>query len=351
MSRCICTALLLLVGVLHRAAADENSDLKHLQRIEKNDKVDVAIRKGLAYIVSKQNSRTGSFSDKTYRNTLTGLACLALMANGHFPGRSEYGENLRKGILFLLAQSDKHKAYFGHEGKGRMYTQAICVLALAEAYGMMPDYDQNNRIRLVLDKAVRIITEGQTKAKNNKRGGWHYHPRANSADLSVTAWQIQALRAVQNCKLEVQSSTIDRAIRYLRDVYNDRQKAFTYDGNRVTNSMRAAGVVGMIMLGADKTEEDKQRIHSSASFLLNVNPSHGNHYYYQSYYIALSSNLLGGKYENTALRKLEKALLALQDKKTGSFKKHQGEMGGVYSTAFAVICLSMRYELLPVWQN
>ena len=35
----------------------------------------------------------------------------------------------------------------------------------------------------------------------------------------------------------------------------------------------------------------------------------------------------------------------------GEFQKHQGHSGGVYSTAFAVICLAVRDQYLPIYQE
>ena len=60
--------------------------------------------------------------------------------------------------------------------------------------------------------------------------------------------------------------------------------------------------------------------------------------------------MMGGKYRREALPRLEQALLRLQQK-DGQFGKHQGHDGGVYATAFAVICLSIRYQYLPIYQE
>ncbi len=329
-------------------AEEESPDEKHLEKLAQKDEVDKAVEKGLAYLAKQQDMKTGKFNGPL-PNTMTGLACMALMAAGHFPGRSQYGENLRLGIKFLVEAAKKEKGYFG-KGGGRMYGHGICTLALAEAYGMMQKEQENKQVREALDLAIKVVLKAQCQQKNQHFGGWRYNPRNNDSDLSVSAWQILALRAAQNCKLKVPKKVIDDAVTYLRRVYNPRDKAFTYNGGNASSAMRAAGVVCMLALGANKTEADRVKINHSASFLLGFNPASGGYFYYQSYYIGTAANMMGGKYREQALPKLEKVLVRLQQG-DGSFSKHQGYHGGVYSTAFAVICLSIRYQFLPIYQE
>ena len=72
-----------------------------------------AVRKGLAYLATQQDKEKGFFGKTSKPNTLTALSCMAFMAAGHFPGRSEYGDNLRKGALYLARASKKQNGYFG----------------------------------------------------------------------------------------------------------------------------------------------------------------------------------------------------------------------------------------------
>ncbi|MCJ8332242.1 MAG: terpene cyclase/mutase family protein [Lentisphaeria bacterium] len=325
-------------------------DKAHLEKISKKDNVDKAIEAGIKYLVKNQIKADGSFEGLN-RNNSTGLACLALMASGHFPGQSKYGKYLTNGINYLIAISKKNKGYFGKEGNGRMYVHGICTLALTEAYGMLETPKENKRLKEALLPALELIVRTQTLAKNTHFGGWHYMPKKQAtADLSVSAWQILALRSAQNCKLPVPQKTIDNAITYVRKMFNPRDKAFTYNGNGATTSMRSAGVVCMNVLGANQSEADKLKITQSASYLLGLNPAGGGSFYYQSYYVGSAANMMGGRYRETMIPKLEKVLLKLQVK-NGSFSKHTGHQGGVYSTAFAVICLAIRYQYLPIYQE
>lgn len=348
--RVLITAALMLVLGAHAGHEQQEKDLNHLRDIRKRDKIDVAIRKGIDYLVKNIDPKTGAFRSKDMPSTITALACMALMANGHFPNRGQHGDKLRKGILYLVQSCKRGKGYFGYEGNARMYGQGICTLALAEAYGMMATKEENQQVRRALESAVMFIVKAQTLGNSKYDGGWHYYPKNTTADLSVSAWQVLALRAAQNCGLAVPKKTLDKALKYVRSVYSKRDRAFTYNGGNSSFSMRSAGVVCMLVLGANKSSQDKQQIRSSASFLLGVNPSNGKYFYYQSYYIAIASSMMGGKYREAAGPRLEEALLRLQEP-DGKFKKHTGEHGKNYSTAFAVICLSARYQYLPVYQE
>jgi hypothetical protein len=109
-------------------------------------------------------------------------------------------------------------------------------------------------------------------------------------------------------------------------------------------------VVCMAVLGANQSDRDKEMLETSAKFLLTFEPGEGNHFYYQSYYVATAANMMGEKHREALLPKMEKVMLSLQQP-TGEFKKHTDGEGGVYSTAFGVICLCVGYQYLPIYQE
>ncbi|OPZ26476.1 MAG: hypothetical protein BWZ02_01995 [Lentisphaerae bacterium ADurb.BinA184] len=60
--------------------------------------------------------------------------------------------------------------------------------------------------------------------------------------------------------------------------------------------------------------------------------------------------MMGDKTRADFLPKLEKSILRLQQP-AGAFAQHSGYDGGVYSTSFALICLAVRYQYLPIYQE
>jgi hypothetical protein len=167
----------------------------------------------------------------------------------------------------------------------------------------------------------------------------------------VTAWQVLALRSAQNCGLDVPDSAVKDALDYIRRSYHKVHKGFAYrPGGAPSVAMKSAGVVCMLALGATEDPKDREMVEQSASYLLTFDPTRGGHYFYQSYYIASAANMTGAEHRRAVLPKMEAALLNLQ-MPTGEFRKHSGHDGGVYSTAFSVICLCVRYQYLPIYQE
>jgi hypothetical protein len=343
-------ALVLLIGTQVFAAELSGLDA-HLARINSEDDVDVAVDKGLEYLASQQQE-DGHFGDPKAKlpNVYTALACMAYMASGHFPGRSRFGENLRRGILYLVEAAEKEKGYFGKEGEGRMYSHGICTLALSEAYGMLQKEEENYKIKDALDLAIKVIVNGQVKEESKHFGGWRYKPTGKDADLSVAVWQALALRSAKNCQIEVPEDTIANALVYIRNTFDKKVKAFSYQGGNPSVAMRSAGVVGMLALGANQTDKDRYMVENSGNYLLKQDPKKGGHFWYQSYYLATASNMMGDTHREAMLPKLEEFIVSLQNP-NGEFQKHQGHSGGVYSTAFAVICLAVRDQYLPIYQE
>lgn len=329
------------------------ADLKHLARIAEADDVDRSIARGLAWMVQRQDPVTGRYEGQL-GNTYTALASMALMAAGHLPGRSEYGEHVRKGILYLAGVAEKEKGYFGNEGKGRMYAHGICSLALSEAYGMMPTEEENRRVKDALEAANRVTFGAQVtdKRKQKDYGGWRYEPRPEDADLSVTVWLVLALRSGQNAQLPIPEEVMERAIGYVEKTWQQDRQSYSYQpGNNQSVSMRTAGVVAMLAMGKNETPELQKRHEQTMTFLKDFDPrKDSNYYYYQSYYVATAANMIGEEQRESFLPRMEKALMSLQ-REDGSFEKNGDQDDGVYSTAFALLTLAIRYQYLPIYQE
>ena len=86
-----------------------------------------------------------------------------------------------------------------------MYGHGITTLCLTEMMGMAVSKRQEARIRSVAQKAVTLIMRSQRVRKSNPkyRGGWRYTPDAHDSDLSISVWQLMALRSAKNAGLEV----------------------------------------------------------------------------------------------------------------------------------------------------
>ena len=81
-------------------------------------------------------------------------------------------------------------------------------------------------------------------------GGWRYQPSSNDSDISVTGWQLMALRAAKAAGCEVPSSSIDRAIAYLKRCAVKQGGGFGYQPSGGPNNARTGtGILALEICG------------------------------------------------------------------------------------------------------
>jgi hypothetical protein len=161
-----------------------------------DEKTERAIKLGLAWLASQQRD-DGSFGMGTYQGGIanTSLAAVALLAVGSEAGHSPYRVRVEKALRYVLRSAEPSGFLQNRKPEathGPMYHHAFGVLFLSEMYGL----SKRPEIRDTLEKAVRLIVETQ-----NHVGGWRYQPVRNDADLSVTIFELNALRAAQAMRL------------------------------------------------------------------------------------------------------------------------------------------------------
>ena len=88
--------------------------------------LDVAVDKGLAYLVKEQNE-DGSFGSGRFGKNIavTALACIALLGDGNLPGRGPYAKNVEKGLEFVLKSSTEPGLLPADSTNGPMYGDVV----------------------------------------------------------------------------------------------------------------------------------------------------------------------------------------------------------------------------------
>ena len=86
-----------------------------------------------------------------------------------------------------------------------MYAQGLTAIVLCEDYAMSGD----SSLKKPAQRALDYICSAQHPA-----GGWRYFP-GQPGDMTVTGWQLMALKSGQMAKLEVPSPVIERARKFL----------------------------------------------------------------------------------------------------------------------------------------
>ncbi|MDD4869259.1 MAG: terpene cyclase/mutase family protein [Kiritimatiellae bacterium] len=328
--------------------------------------VEKSIARGIAYLLSQQNDEgaIGAKEDKrSNANAFTGLSLMAMIAVGHQPkDETPEGRALAKALDFILKNDRMDETgYYGKADGSRMYGHGIVTLMLSEMVGMGVDARQDSLIRERCQKAVDLIVRAQNIDKHDQRfkGGWRYQPDAHDADLSVTVWQVMALRAAKNAGLVVPKETIDSAIRYIKASYHSNRdqdgrplnlnSAFAYQpGGGPSYSTASMGLLALQICG----EYDAPELKGTVAWLREqkVKTSH-RFFYYGTYYYTQGMYQRGGELGKEALKEVENVFLAEQ-KEDGSWQGHSGEgMSKTYSTALAILSLSVNCHFMPIYQR
>lgn len=318
-----------------------------------------AVDRGLNYLAKTQRA-DGSWLNSggygSYPAVMTALAGLAFMAGGSTPESGPYARNVKKAMLYLMyiAEQDKDGLISGPGGEGRsMYGHGFSMLFLAQCYGVETNPEYEQRLRKILDKAVELTARSQSR-----HGGWIYTPTSGGDEGSVTVTQLQALRACRNVGIKVPMSTIERAVKYLKDCQNpDGGINYSYDqrsGSRPPISAAAiacfyaAGVYDRQRGGAEGQEAATvERLVNYCRTACAVNQSDG-HYFYMHMYMAQGMYQRGGADYEDYYPQIRDRLLQMQAA-DGSW---MGDgVGTTYGTAIACIILQLPYGYLPIFQR
>ncbi len=302
-----------------------------------------AITRGLAFLKTQQNS-DGSFGRGRYGRHvgITSLAAIAFMADGHLPGRGEYGDVVAQALEFVLANSTE-TGLLASEGSDQvMYGHGFATLFLGEIYGMNP---QDGRVRDALVRAVQLIVNTQ-----NEEGGWRYNPVPYDADVSVTICQVMALRSARNSGIKVTKETIDRAVQYVRDCQNP-DGGFKYMRRTGASDWprTAAGIASLFYSGIYEDESITRGLDYLMRTALPGNPAaRRTHYFYGHYYSVQAMYLAGGRSWATWWPAIRDELVSAQSTDGSWIDQHHGT---AYGTAMALIITQMPKRYLPIFQK
>lgn len=340
------------------------SSVERLQKLKESGgspECEKAVSTSLEYLKSKQNP-DGSWG-KSNKGAMTGLALLCYLGRCETPDSPFYGDNVMKGILYLVELSKKNPEGIMSEQMASNYVpyeHGIATYALGEMYtlarlggrplpGMREAYEQG----------VKTIMKYQ-----HDDGSWvydvqkgHYAPTGRE-DLSVTGWQYQALKSAKlsGLKFDKLHTSIDKTVKYL-------QSKQTADGGYGANNregyynqwnLTGVGILGLQTLGHGKTAEIKKGIKFAHDLFEKEPPTWSTANLYAWYYYAQAFFQNGGpewKYWNeTALP----VILANQNKDGSWSPKLDPAKGGsaggdnIYPTALCTLMLEVYYRYLKV---
>lgn len=292
-----------------------------------------AVERGLAWLVAQQKY-SGEWSSNP---ALNALPMLALMSAGRTPGTRPYTSPLDRGLRFLLAQQAADGTCTGRGA--RMYGHALATITLAEAYGMARD---DRFMQPALKRAVRVILRAQEVEKGTFHdGGWRYEPTSTDSDLSVTVWQVIALKAASEAGISVPRAALERAGRYVKRCEHP-SGGFGYQPGGFPNQSRsAAGIIALRFGGWSKDPAIAR-----AQRWLEKNPLQWEDDYFYHAACHLAHAEVGWN---------PKLMLDHQNA-DGSWpaapnSPNEAKAGPLYSTAMAVLALTADWHYLPVFMQ
>src|SRR5262249_30086082 len=155
----------------------------------------------LEYLKSTQEAdgswKSGGFGKAT---SVTSLAVMAFLASGHVPGDpGPYRDCIERGVRYVLANQKPNGMLISNTSHGPMYCHGISTLMLAEVAGMTTDPALTVEVQTALARAIELIIKAQEVHKDaGNAGGWRYQPTSRDSDISVSGWQVMALRAAKS---------------------------------------------------------------------------------------------------------------------------------------------------------
>jgi hypothetical protein len=182
---------------------------------------ETAVEKGLEWLQATQNP-DGSWSSGDVVG-YTGLGLLCFLGRCETPASLKYGDTVTRAIIYLIDVGMKNDGRMAGNfaANSWVYEHAIATYALAEAYTFCNQLGiPIPHLRETVEKAGRIIIDHQ-----NETGGWayRYETRGGHVDSSVTAWQMQALKAMEYTGLPFEglTRTANRGTAYLESLQHE----------------------------------------------------------------------------------------------------------------------------------
>ena len=314
------------------------------------DKLEKSIDKALVFL--KNHERVWQ-AQASRNSAITALTVMAFLSAGHVPGEGRYGPVVEKGIRWVLKRQ-RANGLIADDGGQEMYQHGISTLMLAEAAGMT-DASIGEEIRQAVAKAVSVILKAQRTAGDG-RGGWRYRAaHVEGADVSITGWQVMALRAAHNLGCDVPAEAIDLAIDYIKSCHEQPSGGFRYQPtSHVTIGCTGTAILVLEICG--KEHHHSQEGLRGGAWLLSKGIQAdipGEAFYYAIYYSSQATFQLGGNYWKVFRPRMHEELLRMQDR-SGSWDGRgmdAAQGGRAYCTAMSILALTVEYRFLPIYQR
>ena len=319
-------------------------------------KTEQAVINGLKWLQANQNS-DGSWGD-SFKGSMTGLGLLCFLGHGETPESQQFGLTVNKAVQWILENGAKFEgrlhmaSAFSQPG---VYEHAICTYALGEYYTMT----QDQNVKELFKQAIVYIVQGQGPG-----GGWMYAYDKTADDLSVSGWQIQALKAAHLSKLGIYGvdEALDKAMAYI-ERSKGKLGGYGYRGPADKYSLTGVGILcqlfwkgerGVLRKGMEwmleETEKNEPVKYKGEKADL-----------YAWYYHTQACLMFGGTAWTKWNRWFQDEIVDAQAadgswpvmvaKSHGNLQNGNAKSGAVYRTTLCVLMLEVFYRYMPTTQG
>jgi hypothetical protein len=325
-----------------------------------------SVLKALRWLKANQKP-DGSWS-QSQPLAMAGLASLAFLAHGETPLSEEFGVTMQKALQYVANATMSHTDQTAKGGQFP-YQNGIATYALSEGYGLT----KIPFLKPAMEKGLSLIVRGQ-----QARGGWDYgynNSKLNAAtcqdghpwDLSVSGWQMQALKAgfVAGADVKGLVEAMEKAVGFLKKTaYKDGKFGYSSPGAG-SPGMWGAGTLCLQLLGEGKCVEAKEctKVISETQTVLWIDEKRGEvaghanpcyNWYYQTQVMFHAGQAYWNKWndqfssELTRNQKADGHWECPPGKK--SSKDERPEYDNVYTTCLCALMLEVYYRYLPTYK-
>lgn len=308
-----------------------------------------AVSSGLEYLYKHQGADGSWDCDTGYgqqgRMATTSMALLAFLGVGYAPtSHHKYAGSMRGAIGYL--QNNSGKDPYG----GGMYSHAIVTMALAETYAVAGLAS----LRPIVKHGAEAIVGAQRIGKDkNFSGGWRYTLDAGDSDLSVTGWQVMALKSAYNSGITVEDKVFKQASNFIRKCAT-ADSGFAYQpGGAANSAMTAAGTLALIFCGQLNEPGVRSAVQRLSSTALPTTAQQDVYAWYYATQAIFQANPKGPTWKtwNEAMSQLLTREQAADGSWNFSASPHVGKAGPNLVTAMCVLILEVYYRYLPIYST
>jgi hypothetical protein len=368
------TEVVVLLGLLMAWVATVHAEGRP-ERPPSEKRVSSAIEGGLKWLAEQQvteGSNAGCWraDSSNYRVAVTSLAGLAFLANGHTPNKQgPYAERVRLALDFVMDSMDD-RGYLGGGDPSGMYIHALGSLFGLSCLGMYDDPEREVELVRWCRAALKVILEAQKVQRPPvAAGGWRYTPQSPESDVSVTSWQLVVLHTARQCGYRIDQGAFDAGLKYIRSAFMRTDESeetslprggFVYRPGISTRPEPSDTGVALFIKSLLQKRRDEQTT-MALRYLEDFDPSwggplYGGYFYFSLFYIAQGMFQLGGDTWAEFFPRMQRVLLKHQAG-DGHWpfppdNAHPTLLAGeAYSTAMAVLVLSLEKQFLPMYQR